>query len=116
MRKYLLSAVAIGLAFAIPAMAQEAAGAKKAAKPRPQQFTGEITAVDASSVTLKNNKGETKTLKLAADCKIMDAEKKAIKATDLKVGQKVVAMYKEDGTCVNISPWSPPKPKTEKAQ
>ena len=111
MRKYMLYSVALALAFAIPAMAEEAAAEKKAEKPKTQQFTGEITAVDASSITLKNTKGETKTLKLAADCKITGAEKKAITCADLKVGQKVMTVSKEDGTCVRISPPAPPKPK-----
>lgn len=116
MRKYLLSSVALALAFVIPVIAQEAAPEKKAEKPKTQQFTGEITAVDASSITLKNSKGETKKLTLAADCKIMDAEKKVITCADLKVGQKVTTVSKEDGTCIRISPPAPPKPKAPPAE
>lgn len=126
MKKALLSVVAIALAatFALPAFAdeakKEAKKEAKAEKAKSHQFTGEITAVDAAAktVTLKNKKDETKTF--AADAaKVATGDKKEASLADLKVGDKVVASYVEEGgknVASKIGPPAPPKEKKAKEE
>jgi Cu/Ag efflux protein CusF len=123
MKKALLAIVAVAVAatFTLPAFAEDA---KKPEKPKAHQFTGEITAVDVAgkSVTLKNKDGETKTVVLNEKSKVATADKKAAELSDLKVGDKVVASFTEEGgknVALRVGPPAPPKekkPKAEKAQ
>jgi len=114
MRKHLLHAVAglglaaIVLAFASPVFAAPGKGGGGGAHPK--QITGEITKVDASSITVKSKK-EEKTLKVTADTKVSTAANQVAKVADLKVGDKVVAMFTDDDVCTKISPPAPPKKK-----
>jgi Cu/Ag efflux protein CusF len=119
MKKALLAVVAVAVAttFALPAFAQDA---KKAEKPKVHQFTGEVSAVDAAgkSVTLKNKDGETKVIVLNEKSKVSTADKKAAELTDVKVGDKLVASFTEEGgknVATRVGPPAPPKkPKEEK--
>jgi len=114
MKKALLAVVAVAVAamFALPSFAEDA---KKPEKPKAKQFTGEITAVDvaAKTVSLKNAKGEAKTF-AAGDAKVATAAKAAAELSDLKVGDKVVAAYKEEGDKNVATKISPPKEKKPK--
>ncbi|MCG3147392.1 MAG: hypothetical protein PCFJNLEI_00831 [Verrucomicrobiae bacterium] len=114
MKKALFTVVAVAVAamIALPAYAEEA---KKADKPKSRQFTGEITAVDAATktVALKNAKGEAKTF-VAGEAKIATADKAAAELSDLKVGDKVTASYKEDGDKNVATKIGPPAAKKEK--
>jgi hypothetical protein len=96
MKKVLLSvvAVAVALAFAMPARAEEGA---KPEKPKKHDYTGEITKMDASSITVKK-KEEEKTFTVGAKIKVVVPGKEAGEMTDLKVGDKVtVSFTEEDG-------------------
>ena len=108
MKKFLLSAVtvAVALAFALPLRAEEA----KTEKPKPHQFTGEITKVDAAakSITLKNSKGEEKTFTLSDKAKVSTKDKEAAELSDLKVGDKVTAHYTEQDGKMMASKINPP--------
>jgi Cu/Ag efflux protein CusF len=114
MKKALVAMTAVALAtlIALPTYAEDA---KKADKPKSRQFTGEITAVDAAAktVTLKNAKGETKTFQ-ADGAKVMTADKPAAELTDLKVGDKVTAQFKEDGDKNIATKIAPPPAKKDK--
>ena len=105
-------AAAVAVTFALPSFADDA----KAEKPKPHQFTGEITAIDttAKTVTVKNDKGESKTFTLAATVKIATADKKAAELTDLKVGDKIHTVYTEDGGKDVASKIGPPAAPKEK--
>jgi hypothetical protein len=99
MKKALLSvvAIAVALAFALPARAQETA---KPEKPKKHDFTGEITKIDASSITVKK-KEEEKTFTVGAKIKVVVPGKEAGEMKDLKVGDKVtVSSTEEDGKAV----------------
>lgn len=118
--------VAVALAFAAPARAEEkaakekpAAAAEKPAKPKVHQCTGTIESMDETSITLKNIRGETKTLKLTAETKVKKSDNKPGAITDWKVGDKVLVKYTEDGTVKSIGPVPPKKegkPKKEGAE
>ena len=104
MKKFLfcsLLATAVALSGSVFAAKDKPAGAaaEGEAKVKVQLCTGEITAVDAaaSSLTVKNAKDESKTFKVAADCKIAAGENKDAKLADLKVGDKVIVRYEEAG-------------------
>lgn len=117
--------VAVALAYTAPAWAEEKAVQEKAAvaaekppKPKLHRFTGTIEAVNATSITLKNVRGETKTFTLTADTKVRKADKPQATIADLQVGEKVLVMYWEDGTVKSICPPPPKKglkPKKEGA-
>ena len=111
---YAVAAMAVVLAVTLPARAQ---GDKKAEKPTKHAFTGEITKIDGTSVSVKNNKAEEKVF--AADkAKIHTKGKDASELTDLKVGDKVTVSYtEEDGKNVahRIAPPDAPKKKDKKA-
>jgi hypothetical protein len=94
MKKVLLSAVAVAvaLAFALPARAQEAA---KPEKPKKHDYTGEITKVDATSITVKK-KEEEKTFTVGAKIKVVVPGKEAGEMTDLKIGDKVTVSFIEE--------------------
>jgi Cu/Ag efflux protein CusF len=94
MKKVLLSAMAItvALAFAMPVRAQEAA---KPEKPKKHEYTGEITKIDASSITVKK-KEEEKTFTVGAKVKVVVPGKEAGEMADLKVGDKVTVSYAEE--------------------
>ena len=103
-------AAIVAVTFTLPAFAEDA----KPEKPKKHEFTGDVTAVDAvaKTVTIKNKDGE-KTF-VAAAAKIATADKKAAELTDVKVGDKVHAVYTEDGGKNVASKIGPPKPPTEK--
>jgi Cu/Ag efflux protein CusF len=119
MKKALLSAVAVAvaLAFALPVHAQDAA---KPEKPKSHNFTGEITKIDATSITLKNSKGEEKSFSVGAKVKVAVEGKEAAELKDLKVGDKMKVTYsEEEGKNVAhkiASPDATKKKKTEAAQ
>jgi len=111
-----LSILAVALAFAAPVRGEEAAA--KPEKPKRQQFTGEITKLDAAtkSITLKNAKGDEKTFTLTEKAKISTKDKEAADWSDLKQGEKVTAHYTmQDGKAMagRIAP--PESKKKEKA-
>jgi len=115
----MLSIAAVALALAAPVRGEEPAA--KPEKPKKQQFTGEITKVDAAakSVTLKNAKGEEKTFTLTEKAKISTKDKEAAELSDLKAGEKVVAHYTmQDGKAMasKIAPPAPPKKKEGEAK
>jgi VCBS repeat-containing protein len=91
-----LSVVAVALAIALPVRAEEKA-VKKAKAASDHQFTGTITAVDATAGTLtaKNKKEESKDFTCAADCKVHIALKEKATLADLKVGDKVTVKFVE---------------------
>jgi Cu/Ag efflux protein CusF len=95
MKRVLLSAMAaaVALTFALPVRAEETA--KPAKLPR-HAFTGEITKIDATSVTLKNNKGEEKAFTVGAKVKVVVTGKEAAEMKDLKVGDKMTVSYTEE--------------------
>lgn len=97
MRKYLLSAAvaALALALVVPAHAQEVKAKKGMAKTH--EFTGTIEKIDGNSVTLKKG-DESKTVVCDDKTKISTADKMdSATVTDLKVGDKVLAKYVEEG-------------------
>jgi Cu/Ag efflux protein CusF len=115
------SLIAVALVFAVPAHAQEAMKQAKPTKPKPRQFTGEITEMANMSVTLKNKDGETKMFTLTDKSKVTTVAKKAAELSDLKVGDKVMVRYvEEDGKNVvqRIAPPGPykKKPKMEETR
>ena len=108
MSKYLLCgmmAAAMALSSAVYAEGEAAPKKEKAAKAageakKTSQFTGDITAVDEAAGTLSvkhSVKDETKSFKCAADCKVATAEKKDATIADLKVGDKVLVIFAEEG-------------------
>lgn len=114
MRKFLLaaSALAVALAVAFPAHAE---GEKKA-----RQYTGEITKIEGSSVTVKK-KDEEKIFTASEKFKVVVPGKDAGEMSDLKVGDKVTVHYKEDGdknvaSKIVHSDAKPKKEKKEKAE
>ena len=96
MKKFLLAtaAVMVALAVAIPARAQDE---KKAEKPKKHDFSGEITKIEAGSVTVKNKAGEDKVFSAGEKTKVHVPGKDAGELSDLKVGDKVTVAYSEDG-------------------
>jgi Cu/Ag efflux protein CusF len=93
MRKFLLTTavIAVALAVVLPARAE---GEKKVEKPK--QYTGEITKVDATSVTVKKKEGDEKTFSVAEKAKVAVPGKEAGEISDLKVGDKVTVFFKEE--------------------
>jgi hypothetical protein len=114
MKRVLLSAVAVAvaLAFAMPARAEEAA---KPEKPKKHEYTGEITKIDDTSVTVKK-KDEEKSFTVGAKLKVVVPGKEAGELKDLKVGDKItVSFTEEDGKNVaHKLTHADAKPKKEK--
>jgi Cu/Ag efflux protein CusF len=126
MNKHLLrSAVvvtlaAVAVAFAPSARAEDKAE-KKAEKPKMQQFTGVIEAIDATAGTLSvKKKDETKSFTLCPKCKYAVPAKEGATAADFKAGDKVVIAYVVDGdksVCkkLGLAPAKGAEPKADKA-
>jgi len=101
---------------AAPAKAEEKAAEKKAPA-KIKAITGEVMAVDATSITVKGKKGDvTATVGDKTSVK-MGKEKKAI--ADVKVGDKVTVKYTEaDGKnmakMISIAAAKPAEKKAEK--
>lgn len=95
MRRVLLAAAALALALsvALPLRAEEET---KAEKPKQRQFTGEITKIEGSSVTVKK-KDEEKTFTASDKVKVVVPGKEAGELSDLKVGDKVTVHFVEEG-------------------
>jgi Cu/Ag efflux protein CusF len=96
MRKVLFAATALALALAVavPVRAEEEG---KAEKPKARQFTGEITKIEGSSVSVKK-KDEEKTFTASDKVKVVVPGKEAGELSDLKVGDKVTVHFvEEDG-------------------
>jgi hypothetical protein len=114
MKKVLLSAiaVAVALAFTLPARAEEGA---KPEKPKKHEYTGKITKIDGMSVTVKK-KDEEKTFTAMEKVKVMVPGKEAGELSDLKVDDKVTVTYvEEDGKNVASKiQHTDTKPKKEK--
>lgn len=96
MKKFLLAtaAVMVALAVVIPARAQDE---KKAEKPKKHDFTGEITKIEAGTVSVKNKKGDEKSFTTGEKLKVQVPGKDAGELSDLKVGDKVTVAYSEEG-------------------
>jgi hypothetical protein len=123
-----LSIVALALSFTGIVRAQDAATSSNppaatpapapapAPKPKRQQYTGEVTAIDAKAGTLIVKKGEeSKTFKIGEKTKYSTADKPkgTAEVTDIKIGDKILVHYvDEDGVLVAHSigvPKSAPK-------
>ena len=120
MKKFLLATavIAVALAVALPA---RAADEKKAEKPKKQQYTGEVTKVDAAgkSITVKKGEGDEKTFSVADKAKVATKDKEAAELSDLKVGDKVTVHYTEEGgkdVAHKIGPPDSAKKKEKKAE
>ena len=101
-----LSIAAVALAFAVPVRGQEAA---KPEKPKKQQFTGTIESVDAKAGTVIVKKGqEGKTFKVGEKTKYSTSDKKEATIADLKVGDKVLVSYTEEGGALMARKIGPP--------
>lgn len=117
MSKYLfrsamaVSLAAVALAFALPARAEEKAGA--ADKPKPSSFTGTIESMDAAAgtVKIKNKKEESKTFSCDAACKYRTNDKKEAAMSDFKVGDKATAHYTDENGKLVCHKLETPKPK-----
>jgi hypothetical protein len=94
-----ISLAVVAFAFAMPAIAEDAAKETKPAKPKKHEYTGEITSMDAAkkTVTVKKKDGDEKTFTLGEKAKIVVKDKEAAELSDLKAGQKVMVTYTEDG-------------------
>ena len=95
MKKFLLTAaaLAIALSVALPVRAEEEA---KTEKPKKHEYTGEITKIDGTSVTVKK-KDEEKVFSAGEKLKVVVPGKEAGELSDLKVGDKVTVTFTEDG-------------------
>ena len=88
---------AVALAFTTGARAEDKAAAKPD-KPKMQQFTGVIEAIDATAGTLTvKKKDESKSFTLCPKCKYAVPAKEGATAADFKAGDKVVVAYVMDG-------------------
>ncbi len=116
--KRMLTVVGLSLIAAV-AMVVSASAAEKdgkgADKPKPHQITGEVCAISAECITLKNKKeGEVKIELTKSTVFGTKAEPK--KCDDFKVGDKVVVGYKEGdgGKKCAVSVRVPPAKKAPK--
>jgi Cu/Ag efflux protein CusF len=93
------SLIAVALAFAIPAGAEEAKKEAKPAKPMKHEYTGDIKSIDVAKKTLTvlKKEGDEKTFVVAEKAKIILKGKEAAELSDLKVGDKVTLSYTEEG-------------------
>ena len=100
MKKVVFAAVlsVVALALALPTFAEDAKKDAKPEKPKHQDFSGAITAVDATngSVTLKNHKDVEKTFAVTETAKLTTADKAVATLADFKVGEKVKVTYTTD--------------------
>ena len=118
MKKVVFAAVlsVVALALALPTFADEAKKDVKPEKPKHQDFSGAITAVDAAkgSLTIKNHKDVEKTFAVTDTAKVVTADKAVAALADLKVGDKVRVTYTTDDagkiTVTKIAPSEKPKP------
>ncbi|HTS19049.1 MAG TPA: DUF5666 domain-containing protein [Verrucomicrobiae bacterium] len=113
-----LGVAALALSFTGIVQAQDTstpATATAPAKPKRQQYTGEVSSIDAKAGSVIIKKGEeSKTFKIGDKTKYATADKKDAALTDIKVGDKVTVYYSnEDGvlTAHRIAP-----PRASKAQ
>jgi len=104
MKKFLMAtaALALALAVALPARAEGEKKEKPAAKAAKHEFTGEITKIEGTTVTVKKKEGEEKTFTAAEKLKVVVPGKEAGEITDLKVGDKVTVTSGEDGKAHRI--------------
>lgn len=84
----------VGVCFAQDAMTNAPAPAKKHAVAKAKHVMGEVTAVDATSITIKPAKGEEVKLTITEKTK---------KPAEIKVGEKVRAIYGSDMNAIRIS-------------
>ena len=105
--------VAVALTFALPARAEE--------KPAPKrhQATGTVESIDAKakSVTIKKSDGKSQAFTCADKCKFATSAKESATMDDIKVGDKVLVSYAEEGgkdVAHSIKPPKPPAKKEEK--
>jgi len=115
MKKIFAVVMAVAFAFSVAGFAVAAdnavkaapAAEKKAAKPKAQQVTGTIEALDAAAgtVTVKGKKG-------SVDLKV--AEKSKVKLGDYKVGDQVVVKY-ADGKVTSVAIVKPKKAEAKPA-
>jgi Cu/Ag efflux protein CusF len=84
------SLVAVAVAFALPARAED-----KTEKPKKQQLTGTISAIDAAAktVTINSKKEGDKTFTVTDKTKYATATKEVATLDDLKQGDKVQVSY-----------------------
>src|SRR5437870_13898274 len=101
MKKFLLATavIAVALAVALPARAADEKKAEKPETPKKQQYTGDVTKVDAvgKSITVKKGEGDEKTFSVADKAKVVTKDKEAAELSDLKVGDKVTVHYTSEG-------------------
>ena len=91
----IVSVLAVALAVALPARAEDNAP-KKAATSAKHDFTGAITAVDATAGTLTVKKKDvSKDFTCGADCKVSTPTNDKAALADLKTGDKVKVVYVE---------------------
>lgn len=122
MKKFLLSTVAMAvvLAVALPVRAEDAA---KTEKPKKREYTGLITKIEGTSVTVKKME-EEKTFSASDKLKVVVPGKEAGELGDLKVDDKVTVTYTDvDGKLVahkfvhaDTKPKKEKKEKPEKAE
>ena len=93
---FAVAAVAVAVLFALPSFADEA----KTKAGKPAHFTGVITAIDKSTVTVKETTGTgEKTFAVTAKSKFAVGDNIAVTTTtlaDLKVGETVKIAYTGD--------------------
>jgi Cu/Ag efflux protein CusF len=88
---------ALAFSFAAPVRAADEA-ASAPPKPKRHQFTGIIESIDAkagSAIVKKDT--ESKTFKIGEKTKYSTVDKKEAAVTDIKVGDKVLVSYTEEG-------------------
>ena len=116
MKKFLLAAAAtaVALAVVLPVRAEDE---KKAEKPKKHEYTGEITKIEGTAVTVKK-KDEEKTFTAGEKLKVVVPGKEAGELSDLKVGDKVTVSFTEaDGKNVASKiVHADAKPKKEKKE
>lgn len=108
-----VSLIAVALAFAPAARAEE-----KPEKKNRQQATGVIESMDAKAKTVTIKKHDGSTVTFTCDkSKIATASKETAMMDDLKVGDKVLVVYAEDGgkkVAHRIGPAKAPEKKEDK--
>ena len=95
MKKFLLTAAALAIALSV-ALPVRAEDETKPEKPKSHEYTGKITKIDATSVTVKK-KDEEKVFSAGEKLKVVVPGKEAGELSDLKVGDKITVTFTEDG-------------------